>query len=103
MLLLVCQLTTYLGAWELSLRQLANHYMVGALVTVFLARFLIGPWSYAAGAPGGIFAPLVVLGASSGALFARVLNHAMPQLELSHLAFAVVGMRRCSRPACARR
>src|SRR5271166_3729649 len=71
---------------------LADRYAGGALVTVFLARFLIGPWSYAAGAPGGLFAPLLVLGASSGALFAGVLNHSMPTLGLSPVAFAVVGM-----------
>jgi CIC family chloride channel protein len=71
---------------------LADRYAVGALVTVFLARFLIGPWSYAAGAPGGLFAPLLVLGASSGALFAGVLNHSMRQSDLSPVAFAVVGM-----------
>ncbi len=67
-------------------------YAVGSLLVIFLARFFIGPWSYAAGAPGGIFAPLLVLGASSGALFAEALNHPVPNLELSPVAFAVVGM-----------
>lgn len=71
---------------------LSNRYAVGALLTIFLVRFLIGPWSYAAGAPGGIFAPLLVLGACSGALFAGTLNHFLPTLSLSPLAFAVVGM-----------
>ena len=71
---------------------LSDQYAVGGLVMVFLARFLIGPWSYAAGAPGGLFAPLLVLGASCGALFAGVLNHSMPLLNLSPVACAVVGM-----------
>ena len=80
------------GGDSLTQSILTNRYAAGALVTVFLARFLLGPWSYAAGAPGGIFAPLLVLGASSGALFAGVLNHSMPTLGLSPVAFAVVGM-----------
>jgi chloride channel protein, CIC family len=80
------------GGDSLTQAILTDRYAVGALVTIFLARFLIGPWSYAAGAPGGIFAPLLVLGASSGALFAGVLNQSMPPLNLSPVAFAVVGM-----------
>ena len=64
----------------------------GGLLTVFLVRFLLGPWSYAARVPGGIFVPLLVLGASSGALFAGVLNHFVPLLGLSPVACGVVGM-----------
>jgi len=80
------------GGDPLTQAILANRLAVGGLVGVFLARFLLGPWSYAAGAPGGIFAPLLVLGAGSGALFAGVLNHSMPRLGLDPVAFAVVGM-----------
>jgi chloride channel protein, CIC family len=80
------------GGDNLTQAILADRYAVGSLVTIFLARFLIGPWSYAAGAPGGIFAPLLVLGASAGALFAGVLNHSMPRLGLDPVALAVVGM-----------
>jgi len=71
---------------------LADRYAIGGLLIVFLARFLLGPWSYAAGAPGGLFAPLLVLGASSGGLFAGVLNHFVPLPGFSPIAFAVVGM-----------
>ena len=80
------------GGNTLTQAILAGRYATGGLLMVFLARFLLGPWSYAAGAPGGLFAPLLVLGASSGALFAEVLNHSLPLLHLSPLAFAVVGM-----------
>jgi chloride channel protein, CIC family len=80
------------GGDNLTQAILADRYTVGALGAVFLVRFLLGPWSYAAGAPGGIFAPLLVLGASSGALFAGALNHSIPPLNLSPVAFAVVGM-----------
>jgi CIC family chloride channel protein len=80
------------GGDPLTQAILSDRYAIAGLLTVFLGRFLIGPWSYTAGAPGGMFAPLLVLGASSGALFAGVLNHALPRLELSPVAFAVVGM-----------
>lgn len=80
------------GGDNLTQAILANRFAAGSLVAVFLARFLLGPWSYAAAAPGGIFAPLLVLGASAGALFAGVLNHYVPMLNLSPVAFAVVGM-----------
>ena len=80
------------GGDNLTQAILSEHFAVKSLVAVFLARFLLGPWSYAAGTPGGIFAPLLVLGACSGALFAGVLNHYMPTLGLSPVALAVVGM-----------
>jgi chloride channel protein, CIC family len=80
------------GGDNLTQDILSYHYAAGSLVTVFLVRFILGPWSYAAGAPGGIFAPLLVLGASSGALFSAGLNHWMPLLHLSPVACAVVGM-----------
>jgi CIC family chloride channel protein len=65
---------------------------IEVLLAVFLLRFLLGPWSYAAATPGGLFAPLLLLGAAFGALFGEVLNHVMPALGTSSLAFAVVGM-----------
>jgi chloride channel protein, CIC family len=80
------------GGEVLTQAILADPNAVGGLLTVFLVRFLLGPWSYAAGVPGGIFAPLLVVGASSGALFAGVLNHCIPLLGLSAVACAVVGM-----------
>jgi chloride channel protein, CIC family len=80
------------GGETLTQAILADRYALGGLLTIFLARFLLGPWSYAAGTPGGIFAPLLVLGASSGALFAGGLNHFVPHSNASPIAFAVIGM-----------
>jgi chloride channel protein, CIC family len=71
---------------------LSNKYGIGALLVGFVLRFLIGPWSYAAGTPGGLFAPMLVLGASFGALFGGVANHFIPGIDLSPVACAVVGM-----------
>ncbi len=80
------------GGNSLTQAILADRYAAGALLTIFVARFILGPWSYAAGAPGGLFAPLLVLGACSGALFAGVVNYSLPPRSLSPVAFAVVGM-----------
>ena len=67
------------GGDSLTQAILSNRFEVGSLVVIFLVRFLIGPLSYVVGAPGGLFAPLVLLGAASGALFAGVVNHLLPE------------------------
>ena len=80
------------GGDNLTQAVLSGHYGLTALVGIFLLRFFIGPWSYAAGAPGGLFAPMLLLGASFGALFGEVLNHLLPSVGISSVACAVVGM-----------
>jgi CIC family chloride channel protein len=80
------------GGDTLTQTILANPLTVGSLTTIFLLRFLIGPWSYAAGLPGGLFAPMLLLGASAGALFAGVINHFSPAAQLPVVACAIVGM-----------
>jgi chloride channel protein, CIC family len=80
------------GGDTLTQTILSNQFPLGSLVAIFLVRFLLGPWSYAAGCPGGLFAPLLLLGASSGALFGGVLNHFMPAAGVSPVACAIVGM-----------
>ncbi len=80
------------GGDTLTQTILTNPLTVNSLVTIFLLRFLIGPWSYAAGAPGGLFAPIILLGASSGALFAGAVNYFWPAAHLPVVACAIVGM-----------
>jgi len=80
------------GGESLTQAILSNRYQVGSLVIIFLVRFLLGPLSYAVGAPGGIFAPLILLGAASGALFAGVVNHFETAAHLDPVACAIVGM-----------
>ena len=63
------------------------------LVAVILAvRFVLGPISYAAGTPGGLFAPLLVIGAAAGSLFGTGCDWAFPGLGVPTQSFAVVGM-----------
>ncbi|MFJ9078432.1 ClC family H(+)/Cl(-) exchange transporter [Streptomyces sp. NPDC102278] len=64
--------------------------LVPVLVGYLVVRFLAGPLSYAAGTPGGLFAPLLAVGALWGALV-----HALAQPLLpggGAVSFAIVGM-----------
>jgi CIC family chloride channel protein len=63
-----------------------------ALLLILAVRILLGPLAYAAGAPGGLFAPLLVIGAASGALCSVVLALYWPALVPSPLVLSVVGM-----------
>ncbi len=59
---------------------------------VFLLRFALGAVSYAARTPGGLFAPLLVLGAQLGLLFGAACRLLFPDLHIQPEGFAVVGM-----------
>lgn len=63
------------------------------LLAILLLRWFLGPLSYAAGTPGGIFSPLLLLGAVLGALAAWGLNFLLgPEWAVSPVALAIVGM-----------
>jgi len=62
------------------------------VAVVFVIRFALGAVSYAAGTPGGLFAPMLVLGAQIGLLFGTVCGYWFPNLGLGPTAFAIVGM-----------
>ena len=62
------------------------------LPLVFLIRFALGPISYAVRTPGGLFAPLLVLGAQLGLMFGIACRSLWPQFDVPPEAFAVVGM-----------
>jgi chloride channel protein, CIC family len=59
---------------------------------VFVVRFAMGAVSYAARTPGGLFAPILVLGAQSGLLFGVLCDRAFPGADIHPTAYAVVGM-----------
>ena len=58
----------------------------------FVARFALTMGSYGTGAPGGIFAPLLSLGALLGLGIGNVVHLVAPSVPLEVGAFAVVGM-----------
>jgi len=77
-----------------SLSQLvvANAAIAGGIPLAFAVRFCLGPISYAARTPGGLFAPLLTLGALTGSFLGGSFHAAFPALGIEPQAFAVVGM-----------
>jgi CIC family chloride channel protein len=81
------------GGGEALTQQTLNGPTLGAaLAAVFLLRFVLGPLSYAAATPGGLFAPLLVLGTQIGLLFFTFCSTALGDLQTPANAFAIVGM-----------
>ncbi|MFI1650356.1 ClC family H(+)/Cl(-) exchange transporter [Streptomyces avidinii] len=78
--------------------QLSEHLLTGgtmtvaALVVCLAVRFVAGPLSYAAATPGGLFAPLLALGALWGMLTHALVSPLLPAGSAGPAAFAVVGM-----------
>lgn len=81
------------GGDVMSQKILDGHLPLGTLLLIFVVRWLLGPLSYSAGTPGGLFAPLLLVGAVLGALFALLANHVLPEpYALPLVGFAIVGM-----------
>ncbi|MEW5808251.1 MAG: ClC family H(+)/Cl(-) exchange transporter [Actinomycetota bacterium] len=73
---------------------LSGHRLVLGLVIGYLAvRFIAGPLSYSAALPGGLFAPLLAIGALWGVCFVGIVDRMWPH-DLTSLAIpmAIVGM-----------
>jgi CIC family chloride channel protein len=80
------------GGDAITQRTLVGAEVLSFVPLAFLLRFGLGAISYAAATPGGLFAPLLVLGAQSGLLFGALCRVSFPSLHLQPEAFAVVGM-----------
>lgn len=80
------------GGESLNESILVGRFALAGLVVVFLVRWVLGPLSYGIGTAGGLFAPLIVVGAVTGSLFATTVNAVVPAAHLSPLVFAIVGM-----------
>jgi chloride channel protein, CIC family len=65
---------------------------IGALCFLFLIRFALGPVSYAAGTPGGLFAPMLTIGSGGGLLFGWLWNRLFLGSTQLPQEFAIVGM-----------
>ena len=63
-----------------------------ALSFAFVFRFGFGAVSYATATPGGIFAPMLVLGAQLGLIYGRICQFILPGLDIQPVGFAVVGI-----------
>jgi chloride channel protein, CIC family len=80
------------GGDAITQRVLAGSEALVMVALVFILRFGLGALSYAAGTPGGLFAPMLVLGSQSGLLFGALCKYWFPSLAPHPTAFAVVGM-----------
>lgn len=80
------------GGDNITQSLLAGGVAVSAIPLGFLVRFCLGPASYAARTPGGLFAPLLVLGAQLGLICGALCAVLFPHLGIEPEAFAVVGM-----------
>jgi CIC family chloride channel protein len=77
------------GGDELTGDALAAKGTLAILPLVFLLRFGLAVVSYATGTPGGLFAPMLVIGAQSGLVIGLLCSIALPGVQPA--SFAVVG------------
>jgi chloride channel protein, CIC family len=80
------------GGDIITQRMLLGGVAIAAVPAAFAVRFGLGAVSYAAATPGGLFAPLLTLGAQAGALFGMVCAQALPGYDIQPEGFALVGM-----------
>ncbi|MBP7147542.1 MAG: H(+)/Cl(-) exchange transporter ClcA [Acidobacteria bacterium] len=69
----------------------AQHLVLGALA-VFAGKLVLTVLSYATGVPGGIFAPLLVMGAFFGFAFGCAAQLVLPDAAISPAVFGTIGM-----------
>ena len=80
------------GGDAITQRTLAGTETVASLPIIFLFRFGLGMVSYAARTPGGLFAPMLVLGSQSGFLVGILCYQWFPTVAPNPTALGVVGM-----------
>jgi CIC family chloride channel protein len=80
------------GGGRLVEHTLTGHAVVGSLLLTLVLRFFLTLGSYGTGAPGGIFAPLLVLGSQAGLAVGLAAAALSPALTGEPRAWAVAGM-----------
>lgn len=79
------------GGDDITQSVLSGGAALAVMPVIFLLRFVLGSLSYAAGTPGGLFAPLLVLGTQIGFMFGAACGK-LSFVAVPPEAFAVVGM-----------
>jgi chloride channel protein, CIC family len=82
------------GGDSVAQSAITNQAAWTAILSLLALRFVLTMASYATGAPGGIFAPLLAMGALLGNAFAAV-NADLRHIPFDPSAFAIVGMAAC--------
>jgi len=88
------------GGQELTQQALDNAHPIEEVLRIFVLRFILGAVCYSIGAPGGIFAPMLALGAQFGLIFNAGSLYLAPSLVTSPTAFALIGMTALFSGAC---
>jgi CIC family chloride channel protein len=77
---------------NLTQNALLGHGTLLAITGALVLRFALGVVSYAASTPGGLFAPMLVLGADAGLIIGLVAKHVTPHAMPGLAACALIGM-----------
>jgi len=80
------------GGDLLTQHTLLGEGTIAMIPLMFLVRFGLGAVSYASETPGGLFAPMLALGAQLGLLFGLLCRSIFSDPSIQPEAFAVVGM-----------
>jgi CIC family chloride channel protein len=80
------------GGQPLVEATLTGRLALSVIVQFFVVRFVLTLFSYGTGAPGGIFAPMLVLGAALGFLTGELGHRVVPAVVPYPEPYAVVGM-----------
>lgn len=70
----------------------AGDFVLGSLCLLLVVKFCFSMVSFGSGAPGGIFLPLLVLGAIIGSIYYRVAELISPSLSGLLVNFIILGM-----------
>jgi CIC family chloride channel protein len=80
------------GGDRLTQELLGGGIALASVTGYFLIRFFLGPLSYAVQTPGGLFSPLLAVGALWGAILHGLGGHFLSGPGTGVAAFAIVGM-----------
>ncbi|HXO83290.1 MAG TPA: ClC family H(+)/Cl(-) exchange transporter [Mycobacterium sp.] len=80
------------GGDNLTQNALLGHGALLATAGVLVLRFALGIVSYAAATPGGLFAPMLVLGSQAGLIVGLIATHLTPHAAPNLAACALIGM-----------
>lgn len=80
------------GGHSLVESVVAGKLALAAIPLLFVVRFFLSMFSYGTGTAGGIFLPLLTLGALLGLALGQIAHHCAPAIVPEAEVFAVVGM-----------
>lgn len=80
------------GGGAMADKAIAGELALGVIPVLLLARFALTMVSYGSGSAGGIFAPMLVIGALGGLLFGMSVEAVAPSLMAHPQTFALLGM-----------